>query len=82
MVTELITHHVKNACVQTVDGQNVQGSARRQHGTEEIYRRRRRNDRDEEFTWPQRNAVDLETMARDAYRRVDDVHNNVVNEEG
>lgn len=68
--------------VMTIDGQNVRGPARRQHGAEEAYRRRRHNDRDEEFTWPQRNAVDLETMARDAFGRVDDVHNNVVNEEG
>ena len=82
MVNISITHHDKNACEQTVDGINVRGHARRQHGAEEAYRQRRHNDRNEDFTWPERNAVDLETMARDAFGRMDDIHNNVVNEEG
>ena len=82
MVTELISHHVKNACVQIVDGRNVRGPIRRQYRVEEVYHRRRRNDKDEDFTWLQRTVVDLETMARDAFERVDDVHDNIVNEEG
>lgn len=44
----------------------------------ERYRQRVHDDIDDGFTWPRTNAVDIENMARDAFTRVDDIHNDAV----
>ena len=48
----------------------------------EQYRRHRHRHRQEGFTWPRRTAVDVENMARDAFARIDEIHNNSGNEDG
>ena len=34
------------------------------------------------FTWPETNNVDVESMARDAFTRIDDIHSDIMNEDG
>ena len=46
----------------------------------ERYRFRRHDNRADGFTWPSRTVVDLEDMARDAFTRIDDIHNDAMNE--
>lgn len=69
-------------CAQTIDGRNVHGLVQHPDRDAEVYRQRRREERDEEMTWPRRTVVDVENMARDAFFRVDDIHNNVFNDDG
>ena len=64
---------------QTVDGQNVQGPAPYQDIEGEQYRRHRRPHIEEGFTWPRRTVVDVENMARDAFARINELHNNNAN---
>lgn len=59
-----------------MDGQNVRGPAMAEDIEGEQYRRHRNRDPHGGFTWPRRTAVDVENMARDAFARVDDIHNN------
>ena len=42
------------------------------------YRQRERDDIDDGFTWPRTTAVDIENMARDAFTRVNDIHDDAV----
>jgi hypothetical protein len=65
---------------QTVDGQNVRGPARAHPNESEHYRAEGRYDGDQGFTWPQRTAVDIENMARDAFGHIDDIHRNIIND--
>jgi hypothetical protein len=46
----------------------------------ERYRPRRRDNRADDFKWPRRTVVDIENMARDAFTRIDDIHNDTTNE--
>jgi len=74
--------------VQTVDGKNVRGPGNREEGEEgenhedkeEAQYRRSERDGGGQFTWPETNTVDVENMARDAFTRIDDIHNDVVND--
>ena len=68
--------------MQTIDGQNIKGPARDMHGEEEAYRRHADDEEEAAFMWPQRTPVDVESMARDAFTRIDDIHMNVMNEWG
>jgi hypothetical protein len=52
-----------------------------QDGMGERYRRRGHRPNEEGFTWPRRTAVDLESMARDAFARIDEIHNDSGNED-
>jgi len=67
---------------QTVDGQNVQRPVRQRDREGERYREPQPEDMEGGFTWPERATVDVENMARDAFTRVDDIHNEFVNEDG
>lgn len=51
---------------------------RRRQG--ERYRRRERVNGEHGFNWPRANVVDLDNMARDAFTRIDEIYNVVVNE--
>jgi hypothetical protein len=62
-----------------VDGQNVRGPAEVRHENRERCRRRRHRRQREDFTWPARTTVDAENMARDAFARIDEIHNNSSN---
>lgn len=68
--------------MQTVDGRHVRGPARYAERHEEMYHHQRRADGEEGFTWPSRTPMDVENMARDAFARVDDIQNDVLNDEG
>jgi len=35
-----------------------------------------------EFTWPERETIDIESMARDGFTRIDDIHNDFINKSG
>ena len=68
--------------MQTVDGRNVRGPSRRQHSDEEEYRHRQRPHGEGEFAWQRRTPIDVENMARDAFGRIDDIHEDVVSDDG
>lgn len=68
-----------SVAVQTVDGKNVRGPARRPHRGRERYRRTVRDGEDGGFTWPRRTEVDIDNMARDAFQRIDDIINDAMN---
>lgn len=63
-----------------MDGRNVRGPSRRSHPERERYRHRRRRDGADKFTWPRRTVVDIENMARNAFTRIDDIHNDAMND--
>lgn len=78
----LETNGILNWIVKIVDGQNVKGPAAAIESNEEAYRsRQRREDDENRFTWPRMAPVDLENMARDAFGRIDDIHDEVLNEQ-
>ena len=60
----------------------MRGPARHLVRDEEQYRRSNHDEMEGEFTWPERIGIDIDTMARDAFARVDDIHDNILNEEG
>ena len=68
--------------LQTVDGRNVRGPAQPPNEEAEQYRRSEQEDVHEEFTWPETNTVDVENMAQDAFTRIDEIHNHVLNDDG
>jgi hypothetical protein len=65
---------------QTFDGKNVRSPTRRPQREREQYRHTKRDGGEDGFTWPRRTAVDLDNMARDAFMRIDDIHNDTMNE--
>ena len=66
--------------MQTIDGRNVGGPALHPHRHEEPYRRANVDQAGGAFFWPHRNDIDIESMARDAFTRMDDIHESVMNE--
>jgi hypothetical protein len=60
----------------------VHGPARRGQRNEERYRQGERDNTNVRFTWPEVNAVDLENMARNAFTRIDDIHNEALHNGG
>lgn len=46
--------------------------------TRELYRQRDHDNGRDAFEWPQTDTVDTENMARNAFTRADDIHNNVL----
>ena len=70
------------AISQIVDGRNVRGPARNLDREEELYRRTELDEGEPVFTWPERTNVDVEGMARDAFTRIDDIHSDIMNEDG
>lgn len=67
---------------QTVDGQNVRGPARAPNREAEHYREEGQPDGDGGFTWPRRTTVDIQNMARDAFGHIDEIHRNLINNDG
>ena len=70
------------AISQTVDGRNVRGPARNPDREEELYRCTEPDQGEPVFTWPERTNVDVESMAGDAFTCIDDIHSDIMNEDG
>jgi hypothetical protein len=58
----------------------VRGPAIPRDQEEERYREVERDDGEDELVWPRETVVDIENMARDAFTRIDDIHNEAVND--
>ena len=65
-----------------MDGQNVRGPQQRQNREEEAYRQSSADREEGAFTWPGRDTINVESMARDAFARIDEIHDHIINEDG
>lgn len=62
-----------------MNGRNVRGPATRPARDEEAYRHIEDAREGGGFTWPERDTIDFERMARDAFARVDNIHDDIMN---
>jgi hypothetical protein len=58
----------------------VRGPVQHPNIERERYRRTERDGGEGGFMWPRRTVVDIENMARDAFTRFDDIHNEAIND--
>jgi len=60
----------------------VHGPTLHPHRGEESYRDHHEDGGEPRFTWPENNVVDVEGMARDAFGRIDEIHNDSIDNDG
>ena len=71
-----------NVALQTVDGRNVRGPVENPDSDDDHYGEEEPPNMDGGYAWPDRATVDVENMARDAFGRVDELHNENISEDG
>ena len=71
-----------NVALQTIDGRNVRGPVENPDSDDDHYGEEEPPDMDGGYTWPDRATMDVENMARDAFGRVDELHNENISEDG